>query len=687
MNESFVTELETSVAVPVEDGDFPATTLNNLLDSRLEASADAVAYGSVGANGEWVTTTWAEAGHLVRSLSKSLVFAGLETGDVWAATLLAVTSLGGVAVGLFEDADLASLHWQVKHAAPRFVFVHDEAELAKIKSTPGASDFVEGVVVFNGEVAEARRGSLPAAPPALPLAVAQDPDASFEAGETVAHKPFQVWSWATFLTLGAHSISNALVERRSSKVEPGWTAMLAYTSGTTGPGCGAGPTGDDHVVSYMSLALVANAVFDIFSSLVTGAVVWFGPDDAASSAILPVLQDDLARACLAAPTEVEASVLGLDRCRYAASSGGFLPPHITEYFAAAGVYIVQIYGTAETSGVAAISSELSPLVSVGIPLGTTTIALADENADGDGVLAVSGRTVFKGYFKDESSSRRRVLDSGFFVTGDVGRMDDGYVFVHGTKSDMIKVGEDNFVAPAPVEALLKAQLPIVADVLVFGSHRDALCAFVTLKSESEGSGPPSRDISLHTHAILESHGIDLVSDAVTDVAADARVKALVDRAVRAYNDSLDNAGCAVARWTFAPAPFSVAKRELTASFKTKRRVVLDKYAAQAAALAGSPAVSATANSYTGPSTAAYTGNDSMIGVGGGLSYPAPWLSSPMTRPRPAGMFGAGFGSPFAYGLAGQQPLSPLHLFMSPGGYRSRPSRLDDDVDSDSDSDE
>ena len=674
-------------------------------------------------SGGWSTTTWGEMNATIAAVQKALVFAGVEAGDVvgilgsnsfeWAATALGVMMLGGVVAGLWEDADLATLHWQVEHARPKVVFVAGEAELAKMVALPGASEYVQAVVSFFADIESPRP---------VPTAVEENGNASFEAGNEVEHAPFRVWGWIPFLSSGQRTITDALLVRRGGKVSPGSTALLAFTSGTTGTpkaamlshdnlayaaqgmGAALAPSADEHIVSYMSLALVSNFVFDILTSIVTGAATWFGPEDSVASSILPLLQDvrptffngcprvweDLERACIAAGVEVDSNSLGLDRCRYAASSGGFLPPHVAEFFASAAVYIVQIYGTAETSGVAAISSELSPLVSVGVPLGTTAIALADENEDGDGILAVKGRTVFKGYYNDEESSRRRILDSGFFVSGDIGRIDDGYVFVHGPKRDMIKVGEDNFVAPAPVEALLKAQLPIVADVLVFGSEKDALCAFITLKSQTEGAGTPSSFISVHTHAILESMGIELESDAMDDVTSDERILALVDRAVRSYNDSLENSGCAIDQWTFVPAPFAVAKRELTPSYKTKRRVVLTQYKAQAsqlmAAASSAPAAAASAPGSNPPGTpfsAAYGvgynngsiygssyggpgfGNDSMLGVGPSLLFPPAWLGPRMLRPfaPPAPLSPmAPFGFPTSPFFNPGLPMSPLQFF-------------------------
>jgi O-succinylbenzoic acid--CoA ligase len=80
--------------------------------------------------------------------------------------------------------------------------------------------------------------------------------------------------------------------------------------------------------------------------------------------------------------------------------------------------------------------------------------------DGEGVITITGESVFRGYFPDESVSRR-------FVTEDLGRIDEqGRLHVLGRRDAVIITGGEK-VQPAEVEAALRASGEF-ADVAVVG---------------------------------------------------------------------------------------------------------------------------------------------------------------------------------------------------------------------------
>lgn len=74
------------------------------------------------------------------------------------------------------------------------------------------------------------------------------------------------------------------------------------------------------------------------------------------------------------------------------------------------------------------------------------------------------------YYKDEEKTREARLE-GYFTVGDVGYLDeDGYLFLHDRKSDMIISGGVN-IYPAEIESVLLTH-PKVGDVAVFGVPHD-----------------------------------------------------------------------------------------------------------------------------------------------------------------------------------------------------------------------
>ena len=110
---------------------------------------------------------------------------------------------------------------------------------------------------------------------------------------------------------------------------------------------------------------------------------------------------------------------------------------------------------------------------VGFPLPGVEIRIADPEsgavlADGEvGVIEIRGPNVFKGYWRMPDKTAEDFRDDGFFVSGDLGLIDDqGYVNIVGRDKDLIISGGFN-VYPAEVEAAIDA-VPGIAESAVIG---------------------------------------------------------------------------------------------------------------------------------------------------------------------------------------------------------------------------
>ena len=110
---------------------------------------------------------------------------------------------------------------------------------------------------------------------------------------------------------------------------------------------------------------------------------------------------------------------------------------------------------------------------VGFPLPGVGLRIVDattgrEVPDGEvGIIEVKGPNVFQGYWRMPEKTAQEFRADGFFITGDMGRIDeDGYVAIVGRSKDLIISGGFN-VYPAEVEAHLD-ELPGVAESAVIG---------------------------------------------------------------------------------------------------------------------------------------------------------------------------------------------------------------------------
>jgi malonyl-CoA/methylmalonyl-CoA synthetase len=116
--------------------------------------------------------------------------------------------------------------------------------------------------------------------------------------------------------------------------------------------------------------------------------------------------------------------------------------------------------------------------SVGFPLSGVEIRIADPQTgrvlpQGEtGVIEIRGPNVFKGYWRMPEKTREELRDDGFFISGDLGRIDErGYIYIVGRAKDLIISGGYN-VYPAEVEAAIEA-IPGVAECAVVGApHPD-----------------------------------------------------------------------------------------------------------------------------------------------------------------------------------------------------------------------
>jgi long-chain acyl-CoA synthetase len=179
--------------------------------------------------------------------------------------------------------------------------------------------------------------------------------------------------------------------------------------------------------------------------------------------------------------------------RVVASGGAPLPVEVAERFKRiTGLSLPSGWGMTETSpaGISPPANCLPKPGTIGIPLPGITVevvAVDDPHrvlgVGQIGELRIKGLNVMTGYWNRPAESAAVFVD-GFFLTGDIGYMDeDGYFFLVDRKQDLIISGGFN-VYPAVVEHAIYEH-PDVEEVLVIGvpdAYRgEAAKAFVRLR--------------------------------------------------------------------------------------------------------------------------------------------------------------------------------------------------------------
>lgn len=115
---------------------------------------------------------------------------------------------------------------------------------------------------------------------------------------------------------------------------------------------------------------------------------------------------------------------------------------------------------------------------VGLPLAGVDVRISDPDsgkplAQGEiGMIEVRGPNVFKGYWRMPEKTAAEFRADGFFITGDLGRIDDnGYVSIVGRGKDLIITGGFN-VYPKEVESEIDSIEGIVESAVIGLPHPD-----------------------------------------------------------------------------------------------------------------------------------------------------------------------------------------------------------------------
>jgi long-chain acyl-CoA synthetase len=138
------------------------------------------------------------------------------------------------------------------------------------------------------------------------------------------------------------------------------------------------------------------------------------------------------------------------------------------------------------------------LRSAGRPMAGSPVRVVDpvtleDRAPGQrGEVIVSGSRVMKGYWRKPEQTAEVMLPGGWLRTGDGGSFDaDGFLYLHDRLKDMIVTGGEN-VYPAEVESVMTGH-PAVAEVAVVGvpsgEWGESPWAVVVLRPGASVSGP------------------------------------------------------------------------------------------------------------------------------------------------------------------------------------------------------
>jgi len=243
------------------------------------------------------------------------------------------------------------------------------------------------------------------------------------------------------------------------------------------------------------------------------------------------------------------------RLRVLISGGAPLSVEVAEFFEAIGLPVIEGYGMTEAAPLISVNPMHDRRTgSVGPSTPNTELRLAD-----DGEILVRGPNVMSGYWKQRKESGA-VLRDGWLQTGDIGQLENGYLYITDRKKDVIVTSGGENIAPQRIEGLLVGDA-LIEQAVVYGDQKPYLVALVVPEKEACRAWAAEQGLP-------ESDWPQLCASKVLRKMLQTRIAAVL-HPLNAYEQ--------VRRIHLLKTPLSIDDGLLTPTMKVRRRQVIERY--------------------------------------------------------------------------------------------------------------
>ncbi|HNP57689.1 MAG TPA: long-chain fatty acid--CoA ligase [Gordonia sp. (in: high G+C Gram-positive bacteria)] len=546
-------------------------------------------------NGAWVNVTAAQFADEVDAVAKGLIASGVAAGDrvallsstryEWTVIDYAIWRAGATTVAIFDTSSPDQVDWILTNSGASLVILETQKNLAYhgevIKNCP---EVRETLIIDDGAIAElARRGAaVTDADLDARHAGSNAADAAtliYTSGTTgrpkgvvLTHANFLAEAAAVRAGLGsmmtpgkstllflplAHVFARVIaITALENKVIVGHTSdipnLVAHFAVFSPDFVLSVPRVFEKVYNSAEQKAIDGGKGKIFAKAAATAVEWSKAQDTGGAGLGLKLRHAVFNKLVYGKLR---DALG-GRCEAAVSGGGPLGARLGHFFRGAGVPIYEGYGLTETTAaVTANQPGQQKVGSVGRPVEGVSVAIAE-----DGEVLLKGPVVFGGYWKNEVATADAIVD-GWFHTGDLGSLDDGYLSITGRKKEIIVTAGGKNVSPAQLEDTIRANA-LVSQCLVVGDAQPFIAALVTIDPEAYPGW-------------LERNGLP-ADTPLSQVTENAALRAEIQTAIDAANATVSKAE-AIKKFAILDSDFTVENGGLTPTLKLKRNVIHDAY--------------------------------------------------------------------------------------------------------------
>ncbi|MBU1658132.1 AMP-binding protein [bacterium] len=519
-------------------------TLAKLLERTVKLYANEPSFAKVGE----IPMSYKEFNDKVRQIAKLLQDHGIEKGDKvvllsenmpnWGAAYFGVTYFGGVIVPVLPDFHSSDVHHILRHSEAKAVIVSDKhlPTIEDIKDTDKAN--VKLVLKLED------------------LAIIEE----LTAHSHVLHLKQKTKEMAQKISKASHN----------KKIEEDDLAAIIYTSGTTGHSKGVMLSHknlvtnalsshskvkilkSDVFLSILPLAHTLECTVGLIVPILHGSSVYYIDKAPTPSVLLKAFEIVKPTFILSVPLIIEKiyknkilpkftgsflmktlydipffrkilnKIAGKKliqtfggRVRFFGIGGAALSPYVEQFLIEAEFPYIIGYGLTETAPLLAgsVLGETVKLKSTGTAFAGVELKIKNKNPQtGEGEIIAKSPSVMLGYYKDEEKTAE-VMENGWFLTGDLGYIDeDGFLFISGRSKNVIIGSDGKNIYPEQIESIIN-QNEAVLDSLVM-EQDGKLVARVHLDYELldkmfEANKNPDAKVADEITGLLESMRTDV----------------------------------------------------------------------------------------------------------------------------------------------------------------------------------
>lgn len=619
---------------------YPPQTVYQMFKKTVDEipNGPALAYKSNSdAPGVWTMLTYNEYFKMCRRVAKSFIHLGLNSNECvsiigfnspqWFYSLLGAIFAGGVGCGIYTTNTAEACEYVINDSKSKIVVVENKQQLDKILKTLDRTG-VRRIIQYTDHVENDHNG--------LVLEWDKFLELGNEVNDDILEKRINslmpnkcaslIYTSGTTGNPKAAMISHDCITYTSRYLPLEVAKMVKYR---------------ERLVSFLPLSHIAAQEVDIFAMISMGSTVYFAQPDALKGSLANTLkeakptfffavprvwekmQDSIEKVvkgltglkadlfkwsrkmavnhvkegfenqakrldfpfCLAKNVVLKKVLkeIGLEHCRNFYSGAAPITRDTLEFFFSLGIPLCEVYGMSETTGphIMGLHSE-NKVTSIGFIRGFNQSKIVKTETDvdaGSGELRIFGRHVFMGYLNDEKKTKESFDENGWLQTGDMAKIEDGFLYINGRFKELIITAGGENIPPIPIEDNLKSELPdLISNSMVIGDKRKFLTILVTLKTVINlETMLPTDDLTHDCIEYLKSKGSK--STKLSEILSnnDEIVHNLIEAGIKKINSKAVSNAMKVQKFTILPRDFSLGNGELGPTLKLRRQIVNQIY--------------------------------------------------------------------------------------------------------------